>query len=134
MQATQRTRVSQAALLLAAIAILVPQHAAAQSPVYSVIYSFKGGDDGFSPYGGLLQYKTGPLYGTTYYGGTGTMGTVFELTAGRGAPGRRPCSTISAVSMDRCLRPTWFSAVVERCTARPRGVGPPATMEARCSK
>ena len=57
MQATQRARVLQAALLLAAIAILAPQHAAAQNPVYSVIYSFKGGDDGASPHAGLIQSK-----------------------------------------------------------------------------
>jgi uncharacterized repeat protein (TIGR03803 family) len=84
MQATQRARVLQAALLLAAIAILAPQHAAAQNPVYSVIYSFKGGDDGASPHAGLIQSKNGPLYGTTYTGGTGSLGTVFELAPGTG--------------------------------------------------
>jgi uncharacterized repeat protein (TIGR03803 family) len=35
-----------------------------------IIYSFKGGTDGFQPVGGLLEYH-GALYGTTAFGGTG---------------------------------------------------------------
>jgi len=48
-----------------------------------VLYSFQGGVDG-SPYSGaLVMDGAGNLYGTTYYGGTGSCnsgcGTVFEL-------------------------------------------------------
>jgi uncharacterized repeat protein (TIGR03803 family) len=44
----------------------------------TVLYSFKGGSDGASPSGSLLE-KSGMLYGTTQYGGTANKGTVFAL-------------------------------------------------------
>lgn len=51
----------------------------------SVLYVFRGGDDGAVPWGGLVLDKAGNLYGTTYKGGGkgcsgGGCGTVFELT------------------------------------------------------
>jgi uncharacterized repeat protein (TIGR03803 family) len=47
----------------------------------TVLYSFKGGSDGWSPYSGLVLDALGSLYGTTGYGGTGSCncGTVFKL-------------------------------------------------------
>jgi uncharacterized repeat protein (TIGR03803 family) len=45
-----------------------------------VLYSFTGGTDGGSPWGGLLKVG-GVLYGTTAGGGTG-YGTTFSLTLG----------------------------------------------------
>ena len=45
-----------------------------------VLYSFGNGTDGFSPYSGLVFDAAGNLYGTAYYGGTYSRGTVFELT------------------------------------------------------
>ncbi len=53
-----------------------------------VVYSFKGGSDGASPFGSLIAVN-GKLYGTTYFGGgstrcAGGCGTVFEMdTSGR---------------------------------------------------
>ncbi len=48
---------------------------------YSVLKSFSGGDgDGARPYAGLLKASNGFLYGTTGYGGSNEMGTVFRLT------------------------------------------------------
>jgi uncharacterized repeat protein (TIGR03803 family) len=49
-----------------------------------VIYAFQGGNDGYSPYAGLLMAKKGMLYGTTQFGGgSGCQGvgcgTVFAL-------------------------------------------------------
>ncbi len=41
--------------------------------------------DGLSPYGGLTLGPAGSLYGTTYQGGAGGAGTVFELTPAFGA-------------------------------------------------
>lgn len=59
----------------------------AASPKESVLYSFQGTPDGFSPSGRLAMDKVGNLYGTTWFGGTGgptcefgTCGTVFQLT------------------------------------------------------
>ena len=46
-----------------------------------VLYSFNGnGSDGFAPYSGLVFDAAGNLYGTAYYGGAYSSGTVFELT------------------------------------------------------
>jgi uncharacterized repeat protein (TIGR03803 family) len=47
-----------------------------------VLYSFKGGTDGDSPYAGLIFDTAGNLYGTTVRGGSNNTGTVFELTPG----------------------------------------------------
>jgi uncharacterized repeat protein (TIGR03803 family) len=45
-----------------------------------VLHSFNtSGGDGVSPYGNLVFDAAGNLYGTTYYGGTASEGTVFEL-------------------------------------------------------
>jgi len=46
---------------------------------FRTLYSFKGQPDGVFPYGGLVRDSAGTLYGTTYYGGTAGLGTVFRL-------------------------------------------------------
>jgi len=46
----------------------------------TVLYNFAGGSDGSRPYGGLIFDSAGNLYGTTYYGGTSSDGTVYQLT------------------------------------------------------
>ncbi|HEX3915060.1 MAG TPA: choice-of-anchor tandem repeat GloVer-containing protein [Steroidobacteraceae bacterium] len=48
----------------------------------TVLYSFAGGSDGEHPYAGVLQGSDGNLYGTTYQGGAGGLGTVFKITPG----------------------------------------------------
>jgi uncharacterized repeat protein (TIGR03803 family) len=45
------------------------------------LYSFTGGDDGGSPYAGLVQGADGSFYGTTWNGGTNNLGTVFQITS-----------------------------------------------------
>jgi uncharacterized repeat protein (TIGR03803 family) len=40
--------------------------------------------DGSAPQGGLVQDTNGTFYGTTYYGGTDGIGTIFSLSAGLG--------------------------------------------------
>jgi uncharacterized repeat protein (TIGR03803 family) len=47
----------------------------------SNLYSFTGGLDGKSPYGGVTLDTSGNIYGTTYYGGGYGAGTVYKLTA-----------------------------------------------------
>jgi len=47
----------------------------------TVLYSFKGGSDGASPIGPLLNVN-GTFYGTTGIGGAYNMGTVFSITPG----------------------------------------------------
>ena len=45
----------------------------------SVVHAFTGGADGSYPFAGLVLDATGNLYGTTYSGGTGNVGTVFKI-------------------------------------------------------
>jgi len=46
----------------------------------TVLYSFKGGTDGYKPESVLVRDKAGNLYGTTYFGGsTEQCGTVFKV-------------------------------------------------------
>jgi uncharacterized repeat protein (TIGR03803 family) len=51
--------------------------------VETVIYSFRGGNDGANPYAGLINVG-GTLYGTSEFGGAYSLGTVFKVTP-RGA-------------------------------------------------
>lgn len=46
----------------------------------SILYSFKGGSDGYIPNAGVIQVANGDLYGTTNAGGAYNSGTVFHLT------------------------------------------------------
>jgi uncharacterized repeat protein (TIGR03803 family) len=46
----------------------------------TTLYSFGATGDGQEPLAALIFDKAGNLYGTTYYGGTGGYGTVFELS------------------------------------------------------
>ncbi len=50
----------------------------------TVLHSFGAGGDGSEPYGMHLDGKTGALYGTTEYGGSNNLGTVFEIAENRG--------------------------------------------------
>jgi uncharacterized repeat protein (TIGR03803 family) len=46
----------------------------------TVLYSFTGNPDGFNPLAGLIFDTSGALHGTTLFGGTAGLGTVFKLT------------------------------------------------------
>ncbi len=46
----------------------------------TVLYSFRGADDGAAPEATLIQASDGSLYGTTSAGGALDQGTVFQLT------------------------------------------------------
>jgi uncharacterized repeat protein (TIGR03803 family) len=47
----------------------------------TVLYSFTGGADGRTPYGGVIMDPAGNLYGTTWGGGATGAGTVFKVDA-----------------------------------------------------
>jgi uncharacterized repeat protein (TIGR03803 family) len=60
---------------------------AASSSSEKVLYSFRGGSDGASPFSSVIADGSGNLYGTTNVGGGGTCrfggcGTVFKVTPG----------------------------------------------------
>src|SRR5215831_5806999 len=46
---------------------------------FTTLHSFSGAD-GKQPFAGMLQAKTGNLYGTTYFGGARNSGEVFQVT------------------------------------------------------
>jgi uncharacterized repeat protein (TIGR03803 family) len=46
--------------------------------VFTSLYSFTGGDDGYGP-NGLAQGSDGSFYGTTSSGGSNSVGTVFQI-------------------------------------------------------
>jgi uncharacterized repeat protein (TIGR03803 family) len=45
----------------------------------TVLYSFTGGDDGGSPWAGVILDASGNIYGTTAFGGTDNAGVVYKL-------------------------------------------------------
>jgi uncharacterized repeat protein (TIGR03803 family) len=49
----------------------------------SLLYNFTGGDNGDGPLAGVVFDSQGNLYGTTLYGGSDEVGTVFQLTPTR---------------------------------------------------
>lgn len=51
----------------------------------TVLLSFNGASDGWSPQAPLIRDAAGNLYGTTFYGGTNLYGTVFKLSPHGGA-------------------------------------------------
>jgi uncharacterized repeat protein (TIGR03803 family) len=50
----------------------------------SILYNFMAGSDGEMPSAGVIFDQAGNLHGTTYEGGVGKFGTVFQLTCGVG--------------------------------------------------
>jgi uncharacterized repeat protein (TIGR03803 family) len=50
----------------------------------TVLHSFASGSDGANPATGLLLSGASVLYGTTYGGGSASMGTVFEMALSKG--------------------------------------------------
>jgi uncharacterized repeat protein (TIGR03803 family) len=69
----------RAALAIFTVTLLVTSTWAATNE--KVLHSFNfNGTDGAYPVAGLIFDAAGNLYGTTVRGGTGSDGTVFELT------------------------------------------------------
>ncbi|MGA2135016.1 MAG: choice-of-anchor tandem repeat GloVer-containing protein [Bryobacteraceae bacterium] len=66
-----------------ALAILLPCCVATPATL-TTLHTFSGASDGSYPESNLVRASTGVLYGTTYLGGSGGWGTVFELVPGTG--------------------------------------------------
>jgi len=80
-----RLRVTTAFNLLLVLAVFLFVFAtdSVQAQTYTILHTFKGGNDGAGPTGGLLRDAKGDLYGTTSGGGGYSYkGTVFRLSAG----------------------------------------------------
>jgi uncharacterized repeat protein (TIGR03803 family) len=52
--------------------------------IETILYNFQNSSDGAVPYAGLIFDQSGNLYGAATGGGTGSGGTVFELTPSNG--------------------------------------------------
>jgi uncharacterized repeat protein (TIGR03803 family) len=63
-----------------ALALLITVGGAHAKSTETTLYSFTGGADGSGPYAGLIEDKSGNLYGTTLFGGANSYGTVFKVT------------------------------------------------------
>lgn len=46
---------------------------------YMVVYSFRGGADGATPYAAVIKDREGNLFGSTYQGGLHNYGTIFKI-------------------------------------------------------
>lgn len=68
------------ALLLVLGLVSAPVAQAQSNFTFQALYDFQGGTDGWAPTGGLIRDNAGNLYGTTQYGGTATLGNVFEVS------------------------------------------------------
>jgi uncharacterized repeat protein (TIGR03803 family) len=51
--------------------------------VFHLLYQFKGGTDGYGPYGGVIRDSRGALYGATFAGGASGGGTAYKLAPAR---------------------------------------------------
>jgi len=59
---------------------LIPPKKGGDAWKQKVLWTFTGGADGGQPTGSLIVDDAGNLYGTTDWGGTGVVGTVFKLS------------------------------------------------------
>jgi uncharacterized repeat protein (TIGR03803 family) len=64
---------------VSAIFSLTPPQAGGKKWTLDTLYTFGTGSDGSFPVAALVEDSTGNLYGTTEYGGSANLGTVFEL-------------------------------------------------------
>ncbi|MGB8013556.1 MAG: choice-of-anchor tandem repeat GloVer-containing protein [Terriglobales bacterium] len=69
-----------AILILVVVAVILFSAVPAQGQTEKVLYNFGGGSDGGFPYSRPTFDGAGNLYGTTFGGGVGPNGTVFELS------------------------------------------------------
>lgn len=74
---TKRLCMAAGITAVCSIAIFAAQSAQAQT--YEVLYTFVGGTDGANPAASVIRDTDGNFYGTTYFGGTANLGTVFKL-------------------------------------------------------
>jgi uncharacterized repeat protein (TIGR03803 family) len=66
--------------IVSSIFSLTPPRAGRKNWKYETLYTFQGASDGGIPVAGLIEDSKGNLYGTTEYGGSANLGTVFKLS------------------------------------------------------
>lgn len=86
-----------------------------------VLHSFRSGQDGATPYGGLILDEHGVIYGTTLHGGT-----VIDFSPHLGCAfgGGGGCGTVFALYPPVKQGGTWTESVLHRFLNVPDGGGP----------
>jgi uncharacterized repeat protein (TIGR03803 family) len=70
-------------LALTMVAVLtLAASPSAQAQTFNSLYSFSGDPDGSVPFAGVINDKSGTLYGTTETGGSSNLGTVYKFSSG----------------------------------------------------
>jgi len=73
------------ALMISAFTLTLAIPAFASAPSEFLLYSFHGGANGCQPSADMVSDSAGNLYGTTVFGGTYDVGTVFKLSPSAGS-------------------------------------------------
>ena len=117
------------ALLGAALVAVAGFSSGAAAQDLTTLYSFNG-DDGASPRACLIGDPAGNLYGTTYGGGAGGQGTVFQVTLSGvltvlysftgGSDGGRPVADLLADAAGNLYGTTGLGGATASC---PGGCG-----------
>jgi len=94
----------------------------------TVLHSFAGGEDGAFPNTDLIFDAAGNLYGTTYQGGPGNVGTVFKTAPDGtttviyaftgGADGAYPFSGVTAGRRKKLYGTTWLGGDANACNGQ----------------
>jgi uncharacterized repeat protein (TIGR03803 family) len=82
---------------------------------YTILYSFKGGKDGYLPFGDLVFDSAGNLYGATYFGGG--KGTTCN-------PYYQYCGTVFRMSPPKIKGGAWTEKVLHRFAGGADGANP----------
>ncbi|HXM59847.1 MAG TPA: choice-of-anchor tandem repeat GloVer-containing protein [Terriglobales bacterium] len=83
---------------------------------YTILYSFKGGKDGYLPFGDLVLDAVGNLYGATYFGGG--KGTTCDSGY------YQYCGTVFELSRPKTTRGKWTEKVLHSFAAGTDGANP----------
>ncbi len=78
---TSLSVLSSCLLLLTIVLLIGLANQPARAQTETVLHSFKDGLDGSLPSAGVVRDQLGNLYGTTPYGGTSGVGTVFKISS-----------------------------------------------------
>jgi uncharacterized repeat protein (TIGR03803 family) len=101
----------------------------------TVLYAFKGGSDGAYPAGGVIADAKGNLLGTTDFGGSANLGTVYKLakdgsesvlhafTGGSTGDGGEPAATLTADAAGNLYGTTIIGGSIDNCGTGPYGCG-----------
>jgi len=108
--------------------VVVTPSAQAQTYTESILHSFTGSPDGEGAWAGLVQDAQGNFYGTTFWGGTSGLGTVFKVdptgnetvlySFTGGADGGNPRGSVIFDSVGNLYGTTMFGGAIDCAYSR----------------